>query len=137
MSLNKMALVERISDLHEDESEIPKYFGDKPPSTKTAIERAKKEGLKVVYPGPHDLQIDVDSEANLKTFWEHHAILQKWLDTKAIHIEKSLSGDPGHFHVTVISATRYFSAQDRLLLQALLGSDLKREILGFVMLKSG
>lgn len=118
-------------------SEKPQYFpGDNQPTTKTAVERAKKEGLKVVYPGPKELQIDIDSEKNLATFMEHLSILAKYLDIVRIVITPSLSGKTLHFHATV-ACTRYFNVPERICLQALLGSDLKREVLGFIMMKNG
>lgn len=57
-----------------DGDEKPQYFpGNSQPTTKTALDRAKKDGLKVVYPGPKELQIDIDSENNLGTFYGHLA----------------------------------------------------------------
>ncbi len=115
----------------------PKYFpGDKQPTTKTAVERAKKDGLRVVYPGSKELQIDIDSEKNLGVFYEHLAILRKWLQVEKVVMTPSLSGEEGHYHVTV-SCGRYFNVPERVCLQALLGSDLKREVLGFIMMKNG
>lgn len=120
----------------EDE-ETPKYFpGNSQPTTKTAIARAKKDGLRVVYPGPKELQVDIDSEKNLATFYDHLAILRKYLDIEKVVVTPSLSGEEGHWHITV-SCTRYFNVPERICLQALLGSDLKREVLGFIMMKNG
>jgi len=122
----------------ECELEKPQYFpGGDQPTTKTVLERAKKEGLKVVYPGPHDLQIDIDSSANFRTFGDHLSILSKYLDIDKVLITGSLSGEVGHYHVTITSKSRYFSVSERICLQALLGSDLKREVLGFIMTKNG
>src|SRR6266403_3694889 len=115
-----------------DDDEAPKYFpGNSQPTTKTAIARAKKDGLRVVYPGPHDLQVDIDSHQNLRLFIDNFAILEKWLDVKEMRLQNSLSEEPGHYHVTITSKSRYFSVPERICLQALLGSDLKREVLGF------
>ncbi len=121
----------------DEESERPKYFpGDTQPTTKTAVERAEKDGLRVVYPEPKELQIDIDSEKNLGVFYEHLAILRKGLMVEKVVMTPSLSGKEGHYHVTV-SCGRYFNAPERICLQALLGSDLKREVLGFIMMKNG
>jgi hypothetical protein len=119
--------------------EQPQYFsnGNQSPTTKTAIERAKRDGLKIIYPGPQQLQIDIDNYANLKTFIDHFVVLEKWLNVKEMTLLSSLSGEPGHYHVTITSKSRYFTALERISLQALLGSDLKREVLGFIMAKSG
>lgn len=106
------------------------------PTTKTAVERAEKDGLRVVYPEPKELQIDIDSEKNLGVFYEHLAILRKWLMVEKVVMTPSLSGKEGHYHITV-SCGRYFNAPERICLQALLGSDLKREVLGFIMMKNG
>ncbi len=119
------------------ESETPKYFpGDSQPTTKTAVNRAKKEGLKVVYPGPKELQIDIDSERNLAIFFDHLSILRKYLGIEKVAMTPSLSGEASHYHI-IMSCARYINISERICLQALLGSDLKREVLGFIMMKNG
>lgn len=127
--------IERI-ELHEEDMVKPTYFGSKPPTTKTALARAEKEGLKVVYPGPHELQIDIDGAENFTIWAQHFTILEKWLKVKNISVIPSMSHEVGHYHIT-IESERYFNIFERMLLQAVLGSDLKRELLGFVMAKNG
>jgi hypothetical protein len=118
-------------------AESESYFsGEGQPTTKTAIQRAKKDGLSVIYPGPKELQIDIDNEKSFTTFSEHLKILSKYLGIQKIVITPSLSGEPGHYHITV-SCDRFFGVPERISLQALLGSDLRREVLGFIMMKNG
>jgi hypothetical protein len=115
-------------------SDAPDYFNGAAPNTKTALDRAKKEGLKVVYPTAHELQIDIDNPRSFVIWAEHLSILEEWLKIKSIKMTQSLSGEVGHYHITVESE-RYFNGVERFFLQAILGSDLKRELLGFVMAK--
>ena len=130
-----MSFEELLGESTEIESEAPQHFpGDTQPTTKTAIDRAEKEGLEVVYPGPKQLQIDVDRPDQFKTFLEHLAILTKYLDVKEMKCTESKT--PGHRHIT-LTCGRFISVPERICLQALLGSDLKREVLGFIMMKNG
>jgi hypothetical protein len=124
-------------DIHEGEDDPPKYFpGNDQPTTKTALDRAKKEGLRVVYPMSQELQVDIDSQSNFRIFGDHLALLGKYLGIQKVTITPSMSEEAGHFHATIL-CTRHFNTQDRIFLQALLGSDLKRELLGFIMMKNG
>jgi hypothetical protein len=105
------------------------------------LKRAKKIGLRIVEPKPNQLQLDIDSVGLLIFHEMQWSILEKAGITKGWKrkIRKSKRGG-SHLHVTITSPD-YFgvgicadSPQDtvvniilRVALQALLGSDLKRE----------
>lgn len=111
------------------------YFpGEDAPSTEKALERAKKEGLKVVYPEKNQLQIDIDRPEDYKIWAEHRFIVERFLKIKKI--VETPSKEAGHWHIVVDLGVQIEPIQ-RILLQAVLGSDRKRELLGFVMLNNG
>lgn len=101
------------------------------------IEREKSLGLNdVVFPGPNELQLDFDSEDDYDRFrgellnllGEVHPFAQIVLDEP--------SKTSGHRHV-VVQLECSLTPLTRLLLQACLGSDRKRELLGYINLQRG
>jgi hypothetical protein len=92
-------------------------------------EYAKENGLRVVYPTAHTLLIDIDSDADLKVFKENLVVLQE-------HFEVKWSWSPSRRkaegkHIIVKIEEEEFTFLERLGLQAMLGSDRKRELLSF------
>lgn len=97
----------------------------------TALAAAAR-GLVVVLPSDKELFLDIDSGDALATF---HAQLELLKGAIPIGVEgweitPSQSRRPGHVHITV-RLRRAVTRLEALLLQAVLGSDLKRELLGF------
>lgn len=111
-------------------TEIEDYALD----SNTAIEKAKKDGNTVVLPEPNQLLIDVDDPADLAKLFELFPILTrsfklaKWVMTP--------SKGASRYHV-VMTLDRAFNDTERILLQACLGSDRKRELLSFVRVTKG
>lgn len=92
--------------------------------------------LRVVYPGPYQVFLDLDSESAFYVFMARLAIVNR--------IEK-LACDPlvtysasgyGHRHVT-LTLLRPIGSLERIALQSLLGSDPVREALSYVSWRSG
>ena len=99
------------------------------------VEREQGLGLNdVVFPGPKELQIDIDSEADYAIFRDHMIVLTEWCMVRVVKDQPSKTS--GHRHVTLEIGEEVTPLQ-RLLLQACLGSDRKRELLGFLNLQRG
>jgi hypothetical protein len=98
------------------------------------VERSQITGERVIFPAANELQLDIDSEADLAVYWDLRMIF-----TEA-HLWQEVSRVPsktkGHYHVT-LSLSESITPIERLLLQACLGSDRKRELLGYLNLKRG
>lgn len=88
-------------------------------------EVAGEEGLEVVEPGDHELQLDCDSEEalseseNLISLFRHNEE-----PVEVVRVTRSRS--PGHYHIT-LRLTRPVSPLERITYQACLGSDVWRE----------
>ena len=108
-------------------------------SSQHEIDKAALENKTVVYPQLNQLQIDIDSDAHWDTFnFQIRVLLQKFNVTK-IEMVPSNSGK-GHWHATLTLDKIEFTGDRiaiRLLLQACLGSDLKRELLSFFRHETG
>jgi hypothetical protein len=105
--------------------------------TRSAVEaRAQELGLVVRYPAPNQLFIDIDDKLSLERFSKQWKVFTESGLALGYHSRKSPSGLPDRWHITVTLA-REFIATERLLLQALLGSDPKRELLSWLQLQRG
>ncbi len=104
------------------------------PTIKAALEKAKAEGFKVVYPKPNELQLDIDRAEDYVVWQAHRSILDEYF--KILKVVETPSQEKGHMHVTV-TVEKSFNPFERIAFQAVLGSDRKREILGLIMNKLG
>jgi hypothetical protein len=98
----------------------------------SARAKAARMGCFVVFPEPTQLFVDIDTPAGLRTFVQNLPRLRGASYT----VRPSQSGLPGHFHVTV-AMSRPVSPIERIALQAMLGSDLTREILSWLRIQRG
>lgn len=97
-------------------------------------EKAAKLGLVVRYPTERELFIDIDSTEALERFAELLAIFHEHRDADASHKRTpSPSGKPGHFHVVVTLTAPVKDQRERIIMQALLGSDTKRELIAYLV----
>jgi|SRR5580698_1860138 hypothetical protein len=105
-------------------------------SFKRAQEEANAKGLQLLWPDDQQLFVDIDDEFSLQLFERGmKAILAFWPDTKVTRKTPSPSGKPGRYHIVIeLNRKAPLTSEERLTLQALLGSDPKREILGHVQL---
>ncbi len=99
---------------------------------------AKSRGLSVRMPSTYELFVDIDSAADHDLFWRSYVKLQEFgvvADGQLPVVTPSKSGLPKrHAVVTVKEA---LTAERRILLQALLGSDRMRELLSFARMEAG
>jgi len=95
------------------------------PDSRTAIEEAKKQGLVPVFPGPNQLQIDIDSDAQFAVYKRNKDIVHQYWGIVHEMIELSKSGGERRHITLTLKGT--VGVLERIGLQAVLGSDLKRE----------
>lgn len=82
---------------------------------------------RIVPSDDYTLQIDIDSEENFEIWKSNFSVLKKIITIKNVCIVESFSGLP-HRHITIVLKYGY-DIWKRIALQAILGSDLKRETL--------
>jgi hypothetical protein len=97
--------------------------------------KATRLGLVVRYPAENELFIDIDSQAELERF---EALLKIFQEHRAQYeatptVTPSPSGKPGHFHIVVALSRPVKDQAERIILQALLGSDTKRELIAYLV----
>ncbi len=100
-------------------------------------QRAGERGHALKYPAANELFLDIDSFEALGRF--HAAVAQnKYLQSIYVSSEThtSPSGKAGRFHV-VVKLNKVVDKFERITLQALLGSDLAREILSYQEAQAG
>ncbi len=100
-----------------------------------AHDAAAAKNLDVHRPAPNELFIDIDDAASLAVFHENIGILGDFV----IGFERSPSpsGKPDRFHIRVKCKRNLTDDNERVALQALLGSDRKHEILSWKAAWSG
>lgn len=110
----------------------------KPQSIDKAYAEAEAKGCEVKFPGPLDLFVDIDDEFSARIFERGIKAIRSFWPCKVIRCTPSPSGRPGRYHIVVlIDRATNLSPEERLTLQAILGSDPKREILGHIQLDEG
>jgi hypothetical protein len=100
------------------------------PNSQRAIDEALTFGLSVVFPKDNELQLDIDNDHSFQLYLKQADILKKYIGVEGYKVEPSRSGLPKQ-HIT-ITLSRTVSTIERLALQAMMGSDRVRELLGFV-----
>jgi intein/homing endonuclease len=88
------------------------------------------------YPAPPDtLQLDLDTKSSREIFKQQLKLLRKLpLNFRILKVKKYVSRT-GNQHIC-IQTSKHLSYMERILLQALLGSDLKREIRNYGRVKN-
>jgi hypothetical protein len=108
------------------------------PNSEKARAQAAVEGLEVVYPQGNQLFIDIDNEHNYRLFNNQLSLVQKFIGYADRKETPSKSGHAWKMHITLTFGPNIaFTAIERLALQAMLGSDRVREILGYIEYKNG
>jgi hypothetical protein len=92
-----------------------------------AVQRwAAENDLKVVFPDAYELQIDIDSSADAMTFEQNIDVIENSHGILNVKVTPSRSGGKRkHFTVRLITAVH--DPVERIALQAILGSDRRRE----------
>jgi hypothetical protein len=114
---------------------------------------ARIKGYSVKYPAANELFVDIDDEESLKVFERGLKALKNFYPHDLVQVVRrtaSPSGKPHHLHIVIRigvleselprdkkPTAKIFTNEERLAYQLLLGSDPKREILGFAHIKAG
>lgn len=108
--------------------------------------KAAAKGLVVVRPKPEELFLDLDDEAACRVFWENLPIVDEALrlspdpwQSNAVEgftVAPSQSGKPWRYHA-IVTLRRPVAARERVLLQAVLGSDRLHEALALREIAQG
>lgn len=93
---------------------------------------AAEKGMYVVYPAPNQLLVDIDSEAQYGAFLKNAENLVRIGLMRSYRESPSPSAEPFHFHITVTLSRNVADVNERIFLQAILGSDPIRECLSYV-----
>jgi len=104
------------------------------PNSRVAEERAEREDLSVVYPKPNELFVDIDNEHSYQLFIKQMDIMRKYVGATAMSVSPSKSGLPKR-HI-IVTLTKNVTEIERVALQAMIGSDRVRELLGYIQAKN-
>lgn len=108
------------------------YFeGTEIKDSRDALEDAKKNGWKVVFPEDNQLQLDIDDDASYQVWSRARNLIEKHLKINKVVETPSKSGQIGKWHITVDLGVS-LTPEERIMLQALLGSDRMRETLSYI-----
>jgi len=132
-----------LGDIYDDHSDLAirhiDYDPKGNPNSSRAIDLALREGLTVEFPAANELFIDIDNEHSFQMFQRQMDILVKYIGVddggNGFVVTPSRHGLPGR-HI-VVTLVKDITETERLLLQACLGSDRVRELLGYVQMKNG
>lgn len=106
-----------------------------PDDTAAFIARCEAECMTVVYPAANELQIDIDSLAQAFTFDDIWPIFCAEFQAIISDRRPSKSGPPKE-HITV-TLPYNVTEVERIALQAILGSDGRRELFGYRRIRNG
>ena len=119
---------------------IPSYHEDR----ETYLNRIEAEGYKVVIPKGHELQIDLDGPDAYAAHESRYADFLRLIAEFGLGWEPkrvmtgSKSGLPGHSHVTItLYGHERLGKHERIMWQAILGSDPMREMLSAFRVETG
>lgn len=124
----------KIQELHDAVAKHYQLETTRPNSDR-AIQEAKDDNLDVVFPAPNELQLDLDTPeawAIYQTMWP---IVNRYYGISAMKEQESRSGYPKR-HVT-LGLDRPVTNFERIAIQACLGSDRVRELLGVIQEMAG
>lgn len=106
-------------------------------SSQYSLDFARQEGLRVVLPTATQLQVDIDNDADYARFTQAFDLtMRHGIGGVSSFTERPSRSGGERRHITVHLALPV-TALERIALQAILGSDWKREAFSFERLKKG
>jgi hypothetical protein len=105
-------------------------------SSESANVKAEEEHLEVVLPRPNQLFIDIDNDFAMAIFERNLPSFYRWYACVGSEVIRPSKSGGERKHITITLADD-IDPKERLILQAYLGSDLKREFLGLQRIKQG
>lgn len=109
------------------------YTGDF--SSQSAYDKADRDGLEVVLPTDKQLFIDIDNDFAFAVFERNYEVFLRFYSDAGIYAVKPSKSGGEKKHITV-TMSEPVDPTERLVLQAFLGSDLRREFLGLQRIKA-
>jgi hypothetical protein len=106
------------------------------PGWRWRCRQAAEKGCVIVEPGARELFLDIDCEEDLDLFRRNVLRVQEDAAVLRYEVRSSPSGRGGRYHV-VVTLGRDVDPVERVLLQALLGSDRVREALSWIRARRG
>jgi hypothetical protein len=106
-------------------------------SFKAAEKYAMENNLDIVFPKENEIQIDIDRKKDLKEYEDRLSFVQRFVSVTEIDRHKSKSGKGYHITLQLNATNKLNTIQDKILLQAVLCSDWKREFLSYVRVIQG
>ena len=112
---------------------IPDEYSEQE-ARKEFLEKKKQEGFAIRVPDENEILLDIDSPAQYRVYEDQ--LIRLMRRDAGITTEEWESTTPGHKHISVRMP---FTLNDyqRIAYQAVLGSDLRREILSLMRTESG
>ncbi len=101
------------------------------------LAEAAQKGCVVIYPKPDELFLDIDGSVDFARYNDALPLFRGLHEVVGITVTPSSSGKSGHLHIIVKLAKPVPDDVIRVYWQALLGSDVKREILALKHLEEG
>jgi hypothetical protein len=95
-----------------------------------AYHQAELNGHVVVLPKDNELLIDIDSDAAEQLFHKQLTKVNEYVGVSTWTATPSKSGEPERKHI-IVQLQRSIAQIERIVLQAVLGSDLRRELLSY------
>lgn len=107
--------------------------------TTEAIEKsAERQGVDVIWSDDHTLLLDLDGDDSINVFWRQwDMLIDTHPDPYNFSEPRILPSRGGHGYHAIIRVEAPLNNHQRILLQAILGSDVKRELLSYVGLLHG
>lgn len=93
---------------------------------------AREKNLDIVYPAPDELFLDIDDHGGLMQFYSALPIVGKSCGLVGLTMRPSPSGKDGRFHIVVKLGRNVKDSYERIMLQALMGSDRLHETLSWL-----
>lgn len=97
-------------------------------SSQRSLDIAREEGLRIVVPTARQLFIDIDNDTDYERFCDAYDRAYDLGFVSGYSERPSKSGEPGHRHIIVSTPLVVETPLMRIALQAILGSDWKREL---------
>jgi len=122
-----MNMIKFRATYRNDEEEMEEYASL---HSSEAIKEAEENGGEVLFPSPNQLYLDLDSEESVNLFLNNLNMLDRHISINQCGYQESRT--PGKYHGIVELNAPVMSDMERVLLQAILGSDPKREFLSYM-----
>ncbi len=99
-------------------------------NSQRAIDLGYTEDLEIIFPDSTQLQLDIDDSVTAEVFERNRGIIEKHFGI--VYASQTISRNGEGRHITITLKKRLLNEMERILLQAVLGSDPKRELLNYL-----